>query len=109
MTNNNLRKQLTTYLNIYLSKKGLQMKPIMYSIRSRITNGQNITLKQWNSIIKFIERERPFRGLNRFQITQHFSPLIINPPLEDPSKGKEIYENSNVTLEPFFETKKSTI
>ena len=67
---------LIRYLDIYLLKKDLKMKPILRDIVYRIERNQNISIKQYNSIIKFIERERPFKDLNRNQIYRFFEPLI---------------------------------
>lgn len=67
---------LIRYLNQYLLKKDLRMKNVVRNIVYRIERNQNISIKQYNSIIKFIEREKPFKGLNRNQIYQFFEPLI---------------------------------
>ena len=67
---------LIRYLNQYLLKKDLRMKNVVRNIVYRIERNQNISIKQYNSIIKFIERERPFKDLNRNQIYQFFEPLI---------------------------------
>ena len=67
---------LIRYLNQYLLKKDLRMKNVLRNIVYRIERNQNISIKQYNSIIKFIEREKPFKGLNRNQIYQFFEPLI---------------------------------
>ena len=69
---------LIRYLNIYLLKKDLKMKPILRNIVYRIERNQNISIKQYNSIIKFIEREREFSKSNRNEIFQFFEPLIEN-------------------------------
>ena len=67
---------LIRYLNQYLLKKDLRMKNVVRNIVYRIERNQNISIKQYNSIIKFIEREKPFKGLNRNQIYRFFEPLI---------------------------------
>ena len=67
---------LIRYLNIYLLKKDLKMKPILRNIVYRIERNQNISIKQYNSIIKFIEREKEFKNLNREKIYRFFEPII---------------------------------
>ena len=67
---------LIQYLDIYLLKKDLKMKPILRNIVYRIKRNQNISIKQYNSIIKFIEREKEFKDQNRDQIYQFFEPII---------------------------------
>ena len=76
--NNKKQKQqiLIRYLNQYLLKKDLKMKDVLRNIVYRIEKNQNISIKQYNSIIKFIERERLFKDLNRNQIYRFFEPLI---------------------------------
>ena len=78
MDSNTQQKQniLIRYLNQYLSKKDLKMKPVLRNILQRIETNRTISMKQYNSIIKFIEREKPFKGLNRNQIYRFFEPLI---------------------------------
>ena len=79
------------------------MKPIMYQILKRIKNDQQMTYKQFLSIIKFLERERPFVTKSRSQIFEHFKPLIIDPnSFVEPTKGNNIDDDTENTLEPFF-------
>jgi len=73
---NNQKIILLRYLNQYLSKKNLKMKPIVQNIKSRVEKNQPITTKQFNSLIKFIEREPEFKTSNRNQIFNFFEPLI---------------------------------
>ena len=71
------RNLLIEYLNIYLSKRKLKMKPVMKEIKRRVEEGILITPKQFNSIIKFLEREPKLLGLqSRSNIYQFFSPFI---------------------------------
>ena len=70
------KKILIRYLNNYLSKKDLKMKNVLRNIKDRIVKDQPITIRQYQSIIKFIEREDEFRGCNRQQIYQFFEPII---------------------------------
>jgi len=75
-TQNYQQIMLLRYLNQYLSKKNLKMKPIVQNIKNRVENNQPITTKQFNSLIKFIEREPEFKTSNRNQIFKFFEPLI---------------------------------
>jgi len=71
------RNLLINYLNMYLSKRTLKMKPVMKEIKRRIEKDTLITRKQFNSIIKFLEREPKLLGLgSRTNIYQFFSPFI---------------------------------
>ena len=70
------KKILIRYLNNYLSKKDLKMKNVLRNIKERIVKDQPITIRQYQSIIKFIEREDEFKGCNRQQIYQFFEPII---------------------------------
>ena len=70
------KKILIRYLNNYLSKRDLKMKNVLRNIKDRIVKNQPITIRQYQSIIKFIEREDEFKGCNRQQIYQFFEPII---------------------------------
>ena len=52
------------------------MKNVLRNIKDRIVKDQPITIRQYQSIIKFIEREDEFKGCNRQQIYQFFEPII---------------------------------
>jgi hypothetical protein len=52
------------------------MKNVLRNIKERIVKDQPITIRQYQSIIKFIEREDEFKGCNRQQIYQFFEPII---------------------------------
>ena len=67
---------LLRYLNQYLSKKNLRMRWVLKSIKNRIEKDQPITSNQFNSVIKFIEREKEFVTKNRNQIIEFFEPII---------------------------------
>ena len=69
--------QLLNYLQLYLSKK-LRMNIVFIRIINQLKNNYKITLKQYNSIIKFIERETKFINRDRDYIFNYFSPLIHN-------------------------------
>ena len=69
--------QLINYLKLYLSKK-LNMNIIFIIIINKLKNNHKITLNQYNSIIKFIEREPKLINSDRDYIFNYFSPLIHN-------------------------------
>ena len=69
--------QLINYLKLYLSKK-LNMNIIFIIIINKLKNNHKITLNQYNSIIKFIEREPKLINRDRDYIFNYFSPLIHN-------------------------------
>ena len=79
------RGLLIRYLNQYLLKKDLRMKNVLINIKQRIETNRPITIRQFNSLIKFIEREKEFINSDRSEIQQFFEPLIeptkrrINP------------------------------
>ena len=72
-----IKKQiLITYLNYYLSKKDLRMKDVRRNIKKRIQSDRPISIRQYNSIIKFLEKEKRFKTSNREEIYRFFEPLI---------------------------------
>ncbi len=96
VTNQELRDVLIHYLQLYLSKDKLKMKSVVISILNSLTSKKNISYKQFQSIIKFIEREPTFKSYKRHQIIELFSPIV-----NDLKRNKSL-ENSPNTLHPFL-------
>ena len=71
-----LEKDLIKYMKKYL-KKDFRMSPVFTKIKRDLKNEEPITSTQMDSVIKFIERERPYRRWNRTQIYEYFSPVIL--------------------------------
>ena len=67
------------------------MKNVLFNIKKRIQEDQPISMKQYNSIIKFIEREKEFVGSSRQEIFQYFEPLI------DTYKGEVKHHGNDLT------------
>ena len=86
------RGLLIRYLNQYLLKKDLRMKNVLINIKQRIETNRPITIRQFNSVIKFIEREKEFINSDRNEIQQFFEPLI-----EPIKKRINPYENNDLT------------
>lgn len=93
MQQEQLNSKLKTYLSIYVKKRDLKMKPVINSMLERINNNVPITKKQFNSVIRFLEREREFSNLNQNQIKEIFKPVIQDCK---PTPSPEI------TLDHFF-------
>ena len=53
-------KTLVNYLNIYIQKPELQMKPIIQRIKYTILRGKPITEKQFGSLIKLLNGNQSF-------------------------------------------------
>ena len=86
------RGLLIRYLNQYLLKKDLRMKNVLINIKQRIETNRPITIRQFNSLIKFIEREKEFINSDRDEIQQFFEPLI-----EPTKKRINPYEHNDLT------------
>ena len=86
------RGLLIRYLNQYLLKKDLRMKNVLINIKQRIETNRPITIRQFNSLIKFIEREKEFINSDRSEIQQFFEPLI-----EPIKKRINPYEHNDLT------------
>ncbi len=71
--NNNPRTQLIKLLNTYLSRPDLYMRPVMRNMAYKLTTGQLISLKQFQSIIKWVERDI---YMKREELLEYFSPVI---------------------------------
>ena len=65
VTNQKKWEILIYYLKLYLSKHALRMKPVMISIRNPLEPKKNISYKEFQSIIKFIERELTFKDYKK--------------------------------------------
>ena len=90
------KTELINYLQYYLSKRFFMSK-VFEGIINRLKSNYMITEKQFNSIIKFLEREPKFKNRNRQQIYEYFYPLISQ------SKEKELIEYESNTLIEFFQ------
>lgn len=86
------RGLLIRYLNQYLLKKDLRMKNVLINIKQRVETNRPITIRQFSSLIKFIEREKEFVNLDRDEIQQFFEPLI-----EPTKKRINPYEHNDLT------------
>ena len=51
-----------------------------------------ITLKQFNAIMKFIERERPFVGMTREEVKKYFIPIIGQTRKKEVSDAINLFE-----------------
>ena len=68
------------------------MKNVLINIKQRIETNRPITIRQFNSLIKFIEREKEFIHSDRDEIQQFFEPLI-----EPIKKMINPYEHNDLT------------
>lgn len=68
------------------------MKNVLINIKQRIETNRPITIRQFNSLIKFIKREKEFINSNRDEIQQFFEPLI-----ESTKRRINPYEHNDLT------------
>jgi hypothetical protein len=52
------------------------MIDVVRSIKKRLTKYEPITERQFNAVVKFIEREKKFKGMDRLEIYIFFEPLF---------------------------------
>ena len=90
-----LRTKLIYYLTLYVNKPNLKMKMVIYSIIQRLKNNQPISYKQFLSVVKFLEREKEFKGRSKEHLINLFTPIIYNK-----TKEPSYVEENN--LEPFL-------
>ena len=83
------KEELLNYLQLYLSKK-LRMNNVFIGIINKLKNNHKISMKQYNSIIKFIEKEPKFINRDRTYILNYFKPLIHKVE-------RERYESNNLS------------
>jgi len=72
----NKTNELLQRLIIYRRKPNIKMKNLLVSLIDRLQDEQDLTYKQFKSVIRFLERERRFQNMNRDQIVKYFSPII---------------------------------
>ena len=86
MDNNyqNKRMLLLHYLQLYLSKK-LRMNVVLIGIVNELKSNHQISIKQFNSLIKFLEREPKFINRDRDYILKYFEPLIRKENTYEPN------------------------
>ena len=70
------RRLLLGFVNHYSNKKGIKMLDLLNSIKSLLVRERKISERQFMALIKFIERERPFKGWSTKQIKDYFGCLI---------------------------------
>jgi hypothetical protein len=91
MTETDYKEQLLiTYIHTYLSKRNLRMKRVLIGIVNRLKDGKGISERQYNSIIKFIERELKFVRMNRSEIRSYFDPLILDNISKETNNGNDL-------------------
>lgn len=77
-TDKEYRKQiLLRFIRSYLSKRDIRMKDLLKNLENSLVTKGKITRKQLESILKFIERERPFKNKHRDEIIEYFGHLIV--------------------------------
>ena len=86
-----LIRLMIKYLNQYI-KKGFYMNKVFIESKQNLKKNESITIEQFNFILKFIEREKPFRTYNKNQIMDYFLPII----------NKTIDTEDIVSLEEFM-------
>ena len=98
MNDYNFKKQtLIHYLQIYLSKKR-NMNIVFVGIVKKLKSNQRITIKQFNSLLSYLELETQFLKFNRTELKYYFSSLIeINNNI---IIQRNTYEPNDLT--PFF-------
>ena len=95
-----IRSKLLKYVIHYHNKPHINMYWVTNSIIKRLRNGEQISEKQFNTLIRWLEREKEFSKLDRSTLKQYFSPIIYNT--KHYTKGKKYDQSTSNTLEQFF-------
>ena len=66
------------------------MRIVLVRIVDRLKSQQRISEKQFNSIIKFLEREPQFVSKNRNEIRIYFDPLITPKIIKENLNGNTL-------------------
>ena len=84
------KSELLKYLQFYLSKK-LRMEVVIRNIINRLKQNKRLSINQFNSIIKFIERENNFISMSREQISDYFDCLLERKRIYEPNTLCEFF------------------
>ena len=95
------KEMIIFFLNHYI-KLNLGMNDIFVSIVELIQSNKKMSLKQFNSIIKFLEVEPIFvkNNKNRMFINLFFSDFYICKTIKNKKKVK--YESNTISLNRFY-------
>jgi hypothetical protein len=70
------KKQINYILIPIQKQKNINIRFISMSSFFYKKKNESITIEQFDFLIKFIEKEKPFRNSKRIQIHNYFSPVI---------------------------------
>lgn len=70
------RQMLIGFVSHYASKPDIKMKDLLHGIRRNLVRKKPITERQFIAIIRFVERERPFKGKSVEEIKEYFGVWI---------------------------------
>ena len=70
------RRTLLKFVKKYLKKHNLVMRKRFLSIKKKLTDGKLLTERDFDLVLKFVERERGYRGYSRREIEICFLPII---------------------------------
>ena len=82
---------LLLFLQVYLSKPNLHMKDLLNNLDKSIRSDIKITINQLNALMKFLERERMFKGYSRDKIIDYFGCLIKGYKKETVNDSAELH------------------
>lgn len=92
-----LRQKLLNYVIQYHNKPHINMYWITNSIIKRLKSDENVTPRQFQSLIRWLERENEFKHMTQTSIKEYFQPIIYNS-----TKDTKYEESTSVSLEQFF-------
>tara|TARA_B100000780_G_scaffold32913_1_gene20664 strand:+ start:387 stop:743 length:357 start_codon:yes stop_codon:yes gene_type:complete len=78
-----LENVLITYIKGY-EKKQYRMQPIFIDIRKRLEEQEQISAKQFESILNWVKRESRFKSLDEDGVYKYFLPIISRKKVDVP-------------------------
>ena len=76
ITKEDKAKLLTQFVKRYRRKRNLLMKDKFKRIQDDLVKKQSIYEDDFFTVLKFLEREKRFKQLNRTQMYEYFDPII---------------------------------
>ena len=89
------KQYLIYYLSHYLSKRHIQMKDFMTNIKHEIMCERPISKSQFQVLLKYLMKEKPFADVSEEKVTQFFIDFIKTNRLK-PKKEKHYESPANL-------------
>ena len=71
------KRILIGFIDHYLNKRNIKMKDLLTNLKAALNTKGKISIKQFDAIMRFLERERLMKNKSKDEIRDYFSPFLI--------------------------------